>query len=128
MNGPKPVVMVFAREISDPLTSLVKKVNEVNKEQGSKMGSFVVFLSDDEAIKDKLKELSKKEKLEKTTLMIANPSGPPDYEINKKADVTVILYVGKKVKVNRAYKKGEFKAEDVDAIVKDLPKVLEAKD
>jgi hypothetical protein len=119
--------MVFAREISDPLTSLVKKVNEVNDEQGSKMGSFVVFLSDDEAIKDKLKDLAKKEKWDKTALMIANPSGPPDYDINKKADITVILYVGKKVKSNHAYKKGEFKAEDIDAIVKDLPKILEAK-
>lgn len=119
--------MIFAREISDPLTGLVKKVNEVNEKQGSKMGSYVVFLSDDEAIKGKLKDLSKKEKWDKTALMIANPSGPPDYEISKKADITVILYVGKKVKVNRAYKKGEFKTEEIETIVKDLPKILDAK-
>jgi hypothetical protein len=118
--------MIFAREISDPLTSLVKKVDKVNKDEGSTMGSFVVFLSDDEALKDKAKELAKKEKLEKTALMLGNRSGPPDYEINKEADVTVILYVGKVVKVNHAYKKGEFKAEEVEKVIKDLPKILEA--
>jgi hypothetical protein len=83
--------MIFAREISDPLTGLVKKVNEVNKEKDKKMGSFVVFLSDDEAMEKKLKEFAQKEKLDKTGLMLANTSGPPDYKINKKADITVIL-------------------------------------
>jgi len=117
--------MVFAREISDPLTGLVKKVDEVNKEKGSKMGSVVVFLSDDEALEKAVKGLAEKEKVQKTTLMLANPTGPPDYNINKKADVTVLLYVGKTVKVNRAYMKGEFKAADIDEIVKDLPKILD---
>jgi hypothetical protein len=119
--------MVFAREISDPLTSLVKKVDAANKEQGKKMGSFVVFLNDDEAIEKKIKGLAETEKLEKTTLMKANPAGPPDFKISKNADVTVILYVGKTVKVNHAYKKGEFKTADVDEILKDLPKILDAK-
>jgi hypothetical protein len=118
--------MIFAREINDPLTSLVKKVDETNKEKGRKMGSFVVMLSDDEDMEKKLKHFAEKEKLEKTALTLDNPSGPPDYGINKKADITVVLYVGKKVKVNRAYKKGEFKASEVDEILKDLPKILDA--
>ena len=117
--------MVFAREISDPLTSLVKKVNETNKDKGSKMGSFVVFLSDDEGMEKKLKGLAEKEKVDKTWLMLDNPSGPADYNLAKKADVTVILYRGKTVKVNRAYKKDEFKAEEVEKIIKDLPKILD---
>lgn len=117
--------MIFAREISDPLTSLVKKVDEANKDQGKKMGSFVVVLSDDEGMEKKLKELAEKEKLEKTVLTLDNRAGPPDYKIAKAADVTVIMYVGKKVKVNRAYKKGEFKAEEVEVVLKDLPKILD---
>jgi len=117
--------MIFAREISDPLTSLVKKVNETNKDKAEKMGSFVVFLSDDEAMEKNLKALAEKEKLDKTTLMLDNPSGPEGFHISKKADVTVILYVGKTVKVNRAYAKGEFKADEVDKVIKDLPKILD---
>jgi len=126
MNGGKPVVMIFAREISDSLTSLVKKVDAANKEQGKKMGSFVVVLSDDEGMEKKLKGLAEKEKLEKTWLLLDNPTGPPDYKLAKSADVTVILYVGKKVKVNRSFKKDEFKAEDVEAVLKDLPKILDS--
>jgi hypothetical protein len=120
--------MIFAREISDPLTSLVKKVNQKNEDEGSKMASFVIFLSDEEAMEKNLKTLAEKEKLDKTTLMLANKSGPPDYNINKKADVTVILYVGKKVKVNHAYAKGEFKTDEVDKVLKDLPKILDKAD
>jgi hypothetical protein len=126
MNGNKPVVMIFAREISDPLTGLVKKVDEVNQDKGTKMGSFVVFLSDDEALEKKLKELARKEKLKKTALMLDPPAGPPDFNIAKDADITVVLYVGKKVKVNHAYKKGEFKTADIDKVVKELPKILDA--
>jgi hypothetical protein len=126
VNGQRPVVMIFTREINDPLTSLVKKVDEINKEKGRKMGSFVVMLSDDEDMQKTLKHFAEKEKLEKTALTLDNPSGPPDYGINKKADVTVVLYVHKKVKVNRAYKKGEFKMENVEEILKDLPKILDA--
>ena len=40
--------MIFAREVSDPLTSLVKKIDEATAKNSScRMGSFVVFLSDD---------------------------------------------------------------------------------
>jgi hypothetical protein len=109
------------------LTSLVKKVNEANKEQGKKMGSFVVLLSDEEGMEKKLKELAEKEKLDKTALTFDNPTGPKSYKIDKSADVTVILYKDKTVKVNRTYKKGEFKAEEVDTILKDLPKILDDK-
>jgi hypothetical protein len=118
--------MVFAREINDPLTGLVKKLDEVNKDKGAKMGSVVVFLSDDEAMEKAIKGLAEKQKVEKTTLMKANPAGPEDLHINKEADVTVLLYVGKTVKVNRAYKKGEFKTEEIEKVVNDLPKILEA--
>jgi hypothetical protein len=125
--------MIFAREISDPLTSLVKKVDEINQDKGRKMGSFVVLLSDEEGMQKKLKEFAEKEKLKKTALTLDNPSGPAagaweKTKIDKNADVTVILYVDKTVKVNRAYKKGEFKAADIDEIVKDLPKILDAAD
>jgi hypothetical protein len=118
--------MIFAREISDPLTSLVKKVDEANKEN-SKMGrSFVVLLNDDEGIDKKLKDIAEKEKLQKVILAtFGKKDGPEDYNINKDADVTVIMYVGKKVKSNHAFKKGEFKTETVDKLLKDLPKILD---
>src|SRR5262245_15692151 len=60
-NGTNPVAMVFAREISDNLCTLVKKIDECTaKNKDSKMGSFVVFLSDSEELPKQLKEMAEK--------------------------------------------------------------------
>src|SRR4051812_47786492 len=100
--------MIFAREITGPLTSLVKKIDEETaKHSDARMGSFVVFLTDEEGLDKKLKELADKEKIEKTALAIDNPAGPKGYNIAKDADVTVVLYSKKNVKANYAFKKGE---------------------
>ncbi len=120
--------MVFAREISDPLTSLVKKIDAATaKNSDCSMGSFVVFLSDDEGLEKKLKELAKKDKIEHTVLTIDNPAGPRGYGVAKDADVTVVLYTKRTVKANYAFKKGELKEADVDKIVGDVSKILPQK-
>ena len=120
--------MIFAREISDPLTSLVKKIDEaVAKNSSARMGSFVVFCSDDEGLEKKLKDLAKKENLKKVVLTIDNPSGPTKYNVAKDADVTVVLYNRQEVKVNHAYKKGEFKDKDIDTILGELSQILPEK-
>jgi hypothetical protein len=124
--GPRPVVMIFARRPSDPLTSLIKKVDAANKERGKTMGSFVVFLDKEEGLDKKLKSLAEKEKLEKTVLAVDNPDDSVADTIAKEAEVTVVLYVDHVVQVNHAYKKGEFKPEDADRIIKELPKILNA--
>src|SRR6516162_4178717 len=98
MNGNHPVAAVFAREMTGSLTSLVKKIDKATaKYSNCKMGSFVVFLNDDEGLEKQLKDFIKKEGIKKTVLMIDNPSGPADYNIAKNADVTVLLYVDKTV-------------------------------
>ena len=120
--------MIFAREISDNLTSLVKKIDQATGANSScSMGSFVVFCNDDEGLEKKLKELADKEKLRDIVLTIDNPSGPPKWKIAKDADVTVLLYVGHKVKANFAFKKGDLKTEDVEKIVGDVKKILPMK-
>jgi hypothetical protein len=121
--------MVFAREISDPLTSLVKKIDSaVAKNNDCKMGSFIVFCSDDEGLEAKLKDLAKQEKIQNVVLTIDNPSGPAAYKVAKDADVTVVLYEKRDVKANYAFKKGELQQQDVDKIVADLAKILPDKD
>jgi len=120
--------VIFAREISDSLTGLVKKLDEATaKNKSARMGSFVVFCSDAEGLDKKLKDLAKKEKLDKIVLSIDNPSGPPGWGIAKGADVTVILYNKRTVKANYTFKKGELKAKDIDAIVADVKKILPEK-
>ena len=121
--------MIFAREINDGLTSLVKKIDEAtDKHSDCRMGSFVVFCSDDEGLEKKLKDLADKEKFKHIVLTIDNPSGPNKYEIAKDAEVTVVLYTQQKVKANYAFKKGELKEADINKIVSDVSKILPEKD
>src|SRR5262245_445733 len=111
--------MIFARDVSDNLTSLVKKLDKAAAESKGKMGTFVVFCNDDEKLEEKLKELAKKEELKQCILSIdTNKAGPYDKaEFAADADVTVMLYVNRKVKVNHTFKKGEFKDKDVDKVI-----------
>jgi hypothetical protein len=119
--------MIFAREVSDNLTSLVKKIDaETTKNKSKKMGSFVVWLSQDEKLSDKLKDIGKKEGLKSCVLsIIDNPSGPPKYEVAKDAEVTVVLYNNRKVVANYAFKKGELNDAAITKIMADVPKILE---
>ena len=120
--------MIFAREASDPLTSLVKKIDAAtSKNSADRMCSFVVFLTDEENAKDKLKSLADKEGIKKTILTIDNVPGPSNYHIAKEADVTVVLYNKRKVEANYAFKKGELNSQKIDQILGDLPKILPTK-
>src|SRR5947209_9477535 len=63
-NGTNPVAMIFAREVTPELNALIKKIDaETVKNKDAKMGSFVVFLSDDGDLEKKLQELAKKDSL-----------------------------------------------------------------
>jgi len=124
-NGDNPVAMVFAREATPEVTALIKKLEAaVAKNAEAKMGSFVVFCSDAEGLEKQLQGLAKKESLKNVILTIDSPSGPDGYAVAKDADVTVVLYVGRVVKANYAFKKGELKDKNIDAIISDLPKIL----
>jgi len=100
------------------LTSLVKKLDSTKG-----VNSFVIFLSDEEKLKDEAVKLAEKESIKNTIFAIDNVAGPKGYNISKDAEVTVLLYTGGKVEANHAYRKGDFNAKAVEAILKDLPKI-----
>jgi hypothetical protein len=120
--------MIFAREISDPLTSLVKQIDAATaKHMDKKMGSFVVFLSDADDTAEKLIDLAQKEKIEHTILSLMEAAGPAEYKVAKEADITIVLYTGGKVKANYAFKKGKMTEKDIARIVGDVSKILPEK-
>jgi hypothetical protein len=119
---------VFARKIDEPLTGLVKMVNdEVGKNGEKKLSAFVVFLTDDaDELKPQVEKLAEKAKIANVPLTIAeSSSGPPSYNINKDAEVTVMLWKSTKVVSNHAFKAGELNRKQIDAVIKDIPKILE---
>jgi hypothetical protein len=118
------VVCVFARKTSEPLTSLVKQIDKQIGEHG-KLKSFVVILTKEgDKIKEELKKLADDASIKHVPLtMVQDSVGPPDYEIAKDADFTVLMWKMHKVMVNHAFK-GELTDKEIDTIVADIPKVL----
>jgi hypothetical protein len=124
-NGNNPVAMIFARETSEQLTSLISKLDaETVKNADKKMGSFAIFCSDSEGLAGKLKDVAKTQKLKAFVLAIDNPAGPEPYNVSKDADVTVVLYNKSKVIANYTFRKGELKAGDVEKIVAEVSKIV----
>ena len=117
--------MIFAREVSDSLTSLVKKIDAVTDQNSTqKLCSFVVFLSDDEKLGDQLKSLADKEGIKKCVLTIDNPAGPTGYNVAKDADITVVLYNQRNVKANFAFRKGELNDAAIAKVVGAVSKIV----
>jgi hypothetical protein len=122
------VVNIFAREITDNLTSLVRQIDEkIGANSDKKMAGFVVLLTDDpDAAEVRLKELAEKNKIEHTPLTVYDGvAGPEEYAIAKKADVTVMMWVDGEVKVNHVFEKGKLDKGAIAKIVKDTAKILE---
>lgn len=120
--------MLFARELTGPLSSLLKQFDSaVEKNKDADMRSFAVFLSEDaDEMELKLKKLAEKEKISENVplTVVEDIAGPPAFKINKDAEVTVLLYTQGRVVSNFAYKSGELKDKDVKAIVGQLSKIL----
>ena len=128
-HGDHPVAVVFARSATCPQTAkLIKKLDDVTKTNAkAEMGSYVVFLSDDDKLAGELKAMVEKEGIKNLTVTVDNTAGPEKYKIAKDADVTVLLYTDHVVKANYSFKKGEIKDADIDSITKDVSKIVPAK-
>jgi hypothetical protein len=126
--GNRPVVMVFARTANDSLAGLVKQLDEVvaaNKEK--KMGSFVNLLGDKpNELKSEAKSFVAKNKIENIPFVVPEESqtGPSEYNINPKADVTVLIYRQGKVAANHALAAGGLNDDEIKKIVADTSKIL----
>jgi len=121
------VVNIFARKITDDLASLVKQIDTtVGKNQDQKMAAFVVLLTDDpDAAESKLKELAEKHGIEHTPLTYFDGlAGPPKYQIDKDANVTVMMWRKLTVKANYAFEKGKLDKAAIKHIVAGTEKIL----
>ena len=116
--------------MSDPLTSLVKRMDEtVNAAAGKypqKLGTFVI-IGDAPGRAEDLRGLAECESLKRVTLCIG--AAPARYEVNKDADLTVVIYTpgrpGRQaVTANFALRTGELDDAKSDAIIAALANVL----
>ncbi len=123
-NGNAPVAVVFARDLTPSVAKLIKKLDAVTvKNSGKSMGSYAVFMSDNDKLQGRLEGLAKKADLKKLILSIDNPAGPEKYHIAKGAAVTVVLYNEFVVQSNHAFSKAELSDSDIARIVGDVAKI-----
>jgi len=120
-NGDNPVAMVFARTTGcEGTAKLIMKLEEIVAANAkSEMGSFVVFLTDDDKAGDELKKMAEKAKLKNVVLSIDTPAGPNKYNVSKDADITVVLYSERKVVANHSFEKGKITDKDIEMIAKE---------
>jgi hypothetical protein len=124
-NGPRPVAMIFAREISPAVVALIKKIDAATAAHTDcRMGSFIVFCNEAEGLPKQLAELARKENLKNIILSTFAVGGPANYHLAPEADVTVVLYTHFTVKANHAFSKGEMSSKDIDKIIADVAKIL----
>lgn len=126
----RPAVVIFARELSEPLGKLVGQFDKaVGEHKAAELRSWVTFLSDDQPTLDpKVVDWGKKHAIRTIPLgVFEDAQGPPAYKLAKDADVTVLLFVKKKVAANFAFRAGELTDEKAAEIVKALPNILPAK-
>jgi hypothetical protein len=124
------VALIFVRETSDALTSLVKKIDErVDAAAGKAaqpLGAYVIFVNNSDGLDKNLRGIAECEALKRVNQCIGAP--PPAYEVAPEADVTVVIYSvarrGQPVTANFALRKGELDDKKADAIVKALSDVL----
>jgi thiol-disulfide isomerase/thioredoxin len=125
--GVDPSVMIFAKEISEPLSALLKKVDELNvKHKKADLGTCAIFCDKGTKLRPELKTLAAKQGY-KEIILASLEEAPKGYAINKDADVTVLIYTGAAVKANYSFRKGELDAKAIEAIAKDVGKIVAEK-
>lgn|SRR5262245_61875650 len=125
----KPVALVFARRVSDPLGKLLVKCDAAVAEQPKDaMKSWLTVLGEKTIGLDDLAKWSKEVGLKNVPVgVFDDPEGPPSYQLSKEAEVTVLLFVNKKVIANFAFRNGELDDAAVARVAESLPKLIAKK-
>src|SRR5437764_3737919 len=123
-TGDKPAAVVFARGLTGPLGRLVAGLDKAATDgQPAGFRTWLTLLAPAAGEDARLVEWGQKYALRMPLGTFADADGPPAYRLNRAADVTVLLFVKKKVVANFAFRAGELteaKADDVVAALKKL--------
>jgi hypothetical protein len=124
--GNSPVVCIFARRLTAPLTTLFKELDARIASRNDGLKALVVFLTDDpKEAETSLEALAARSALCHVPLTLArNRHGPQNYRIAVDAEITILLWKGPTVRFNRAFAHGKMTEADVKDVLLDLPTLL----
>jgi hypothetical protein len=124
--GDGPVVAIFARSADNAaLKKLIARIDETAaRNPKAELNSFVVFCSNNDKLESELKSFAEKANLKSVILAIEEPAGPEKYNINRDAEITVLLYKERVVKANHSFGKGQLTEKDVDKVSAELARLI----
>ena len=126
----RPAVVIFARTLNDPLGKLAAQLDKaVAANKAADVRSWITFLNDDQPAFDPLLvRWTQKHGLKVIPAgVFEDLGGPPSYKLSREADVTVLLFVKKKVVANFAFRTGELTDEAAAEVMKAFPRIIENK-
>ena len=125
--GSRPVVMIFAREVTPALRTLIQQVEKVTAAHADgDMGSCVIVCNETPGIPEMLGEMVRQDQLKNVILAVTKSSGPESYKLASEAEVTVLLYSHTTVVANHSYRKGELDAKQIETVIADVAKMVPA--
>jgi hypothetical protein len=122
-TGDRPAVIVFARQLGEPLGKLVRRVEQAGlANKSADLRAWVTFLGNDQAALDrKVVEWSRQHGLATVPSgVFEDVQGPPAYRLATDADITVLLCQKQKVVARFALRAGELTPQRADDIIKAL--------
>ncbi|MFQ3650212.1 MAG: hypothetical protein SNJ75_07760, partial [Gemmataceae bacterium] len=123
----RPMVIIFARTLSEPLGQLVRKLDQaVITHQAAELRGWVTLLAEDESKLNKtIVDWERKRALKQVPIgVFEDVAGPPSYRLHADAEVTVLLAVKQKVVANFAFRAGQLNERCIEEILASLPKIL----
>ena len=121
------------REVSDPLTSLVKQIDKQLAEapplppNARQLGIYIIFCNDDPGQTRQLQGWIAGAQLKHVVICKDGSAGPERYRVAKEADLTAVIYSGNRVKANIPLRKGELNECSAREITEALSQVLPKK-
>jgi hypothetical protein len=119
-TGDRPAVIVFARNPSATLGKFAGKLDKALAEhKAAELRSWITFLGKDHETFDRpLLDWSKQHSLKSLPVgTLQENDGPPTYQVAREADVTVVLFVKKKVQATFAFRDRELTDEAVTGVL-----------
>jgi hypothetical protein len=125
----KPGVIVFARSLSDPLSKLLSQCDEsIGSRRKGELRAWMTVLGEKTVGLDELGKWAKQAGLKAVPVgVFDDPVGPPSYKLADDAEVTVLVFVNRKVVSNFAFRAGELSDEAVKRVAETVAKLTPAK-
>ena len=127
----EPAVLVFARSMDPPTARLLQQLREqVRAHRDRKLFGWFVFLGAEDtpsetALEHEAYAFAQRNGATSVPVSIlGDPQGPPGYRVSPDAEVTVVLFQGKKVLANRSYRRKDWNVRAAENALKDLSRLI----